>query len=555
LKKHLFRSLLCCCIVLAALTAVVLAADASNIPTQVIVSGTDVTKGGCWTVDSQGNLTPGGKTSDPGTVTYDPASGTLTLRNAVISKLLPGEHDHDDHRYSSGIYAENGHLTIRLEGHNAIPNGPDMFNGIYVEQGDLTICGEGDLDLTVTTTVYYGNYGIYADNLTMQSGNLRLAVEGKGPAFGRMAVQAGRMVISGGSVAVTVKEDATTGFSGKVLDIRGGTVTVTAENEAMGVNVKELYVSDAFLTTEADASSRGIIPYISKIEIRGSVVQMNTHDTFQLSWSWPTDTELIVGDRLVVPTGAVWDLSPFAQIGPDAAIENHGTLVLPEDLAPDGAAVGALNITGSGTVLVPTAEWDYLYQNDGTLLGTRLPFDDVSEGAWFYNDVKTAYTSGLMGGVGSRRFAPEEPASRAMIVTILWRQAGSPQVNYAMQFDDVPKDAWYTEAVRWAVSEGIVSGYGDRTFGPDDPITREQMAVLLHRCAEKAGLDTSFQGQELEAFADRDQVSSYAREAAAWAVRTKLLGGVRTDTLAPQGQTTRAQAAAILLRWDRMTAA
>ena len=136
---------------------------------------------------------------------------------------------------------------------------------------------------------------------------------------------------------------------------------------------------------------------------------------------------------------------------------------------------------------------------------------------------------------------------------VLWAvvmDVDNPERN--MRFDDVPAGTWYTEAVRWAVSERIVSGYDDRTFGPGDPVTREQMAVLLYRCAEKAGLDTASQGQELETFGDRDRVSAYAREAVAWAVRTKLLGGVRADTLAPQGQTTRAQAAAILLRYGRL---
>lgn len=538
MKKRLFRSLLCCCIVLAALTAGVLAADGSTIPSQVVVSGTDVTKGGCWTVESDGTLTPGGDPTRPGSVAYDAVRGVLTLHEVQLQRPCIDESIgfHED----AAIFAQDGDLTLVLKGKNSV-DGYMVANGIYVRDGDLTVDGDGEMAMTIIQwkSFRYGSYGLYStQDIAIQGGTLNFAG----------AVESADCIYADNAVTVT-----------------GGTIILGVWDHADGIHTNHLTV-DGGAVNVADAGDGGRISGINSLVIRSGSVRLDgaaLYSAENLTVQGGTvtvndgrlygrGTVTVEGSTLTVPAGAAADLLTVSAIGPDAVIQNDGTLKLPGELAPDGSAVRALGIQGNGNVFVPTAEWEYLYKNDGTLLETQLPFDDVSDGDWFYEDVKTACTTGLMSGVGDRRFAPEEPASRAMVVTILWRQAGSPQVNYAMQFDDVPKDAWYTEAVRWAVSERIVSGYDDRTFGPGDPVTREQMAVLLYRCAEKAGLDTASQGQELETFGDRDRVSAYAREAVAWAVRTKLLGGVRADTLAPQGQTTRAQAAAILLRYGRL---
>ena len=100
-----------------------------------------------------------------------------------------------------------------------------------------------------------------------------------------------------------------------------------------------------------------------------------------------------------------------------------------------------------------------------------LPFTDVPAGSWYYEAVSYVYENSLMAGTGEYIFSPDATTSRAMIATILWRLAGNPVVNYAMDYTDVDPGAWYGEAVRWAASQGVVTGYGDGTFGPDDPIT------------------------------------------------------------------------------------
>ena len=175
-----------------------------------------------------------------------------------------------------------------------------------------------------------------------------------------------------------------------------------------------------------------------------------------------------------------------------------------------------------------------------------LPFTDVAETAWYAEAVGYVYQNGLMSGVSGTAFGPDVPTSRSMIAAILWRMAGSPVVNYAMDFADVPQGQWYSEAVRWAASEGIVSGYGD-TFGTDDPITREQLAVMLYRMAQKEDLGFTEAWAFRLDYADANEVSDYAYEALCWTTMHGIITGTGDgSTLSPQGQATRAQAAVML---------
>ena len=108
-----------------------------------------------------------------------------------------------------------------------------------------------------------------------------------------------------------------------------------------------------------------------------------------------------------------------------------------------------------------------------------LPFADVSGSDWFYNDVRYVYEKGIMDGTGADRFSPNAPLTRAMIVTILYRMAGSPAMSGASDFKDVDSNKWFAKAVAWAAANGIVNGYGSGLFGPNDPVTREQLAAIL----------------------------------------------------------------------------
>ena len=180
-----------------------------------------------------------------------------------------------------------------------------------------------------------------------------------------------------------------------------------------------------------------------------------------------------------------------------------------------------------------------------------LPFEDVGTGAWYSDAVAYVYRNGLMSGTSASTFSPDAAITRAQLVTILWRMAGSPQVNGLMDFDDVSQDAYYAEAVRWAASEGIAGGYGNGLFGSDDPITREQMAAILYRFAQHMGYDVSIgEDTNILSYTDAPDVSGYAVAALQWACGAGIIRGTGDgSTLTPQGGATRAQAAVILTRF------
>ena len=177
-----------------------------------------------------------------------------------------------------------------------------------------------------------------------------------------------------------------------------------------------------------------------------------------------------------------------------------------------------------------------------------LPFIDVHEGDWFYENVGYVYENGLMNGVSETLFEPNGTVTRGMIVTILHRLEGEPESDYDMPFTDVAEQQWYAGAVRWAAGEGIVTGVSATEFAPDDHITREQFAAILWRYAQSKGYDVSASA-DLTGFLGYGQISEYALPALQWAVGAGVMSGRGDGILAPQGTATRAEAAAMLMRF------
>ena len=210
-------------------------------------------------------------------------------------------------------------------------------------------------------------------------------------------------------------------------------------------------------------------------------------------------------------------------------------------IARDGTAEFALDHASDYAIVI----------DDRSHEPVDLPFNDVPEGYWAYDAIQYVYGEGLMAGTSGTTFAPENVTTRGQIVTILWCMAGSPQVNYLMDFSDVDPAAYYGEAIRWASAEGVAGGYGNGTFGPDDPITREQLAVMLHRYARYMGYDVSVgEDTNILSYTDAFDVSEYAVAALQWACGAGIIHGTGDgSTLTPQGEATRAQAAVILMRF------
>ena len=177
---------------------------------------------------------------------------------------------------------------------------------------------------------------------------------------------------------------------------------------------------------------------------------------------------------------------------------------------------------------------------------TGLTFSDVKTSMWYYPVVKYCYQNHLIEGTTDTTFAPNENLSRAMLVTILWRMAGTPSAKTSNAFPDVKEGLWYTNAIKWATGEKIVSGYDNGKFGPSDSITREQLAVILRNYANYKKKNTN-SNTSLNQYQDGTEVSSWAKSAVQWAVGKKIVSGKNNGTnLDPKGTATRAEAAAMI---------
>ncbi len=180
----------------------------------------------------------------------------------------------------------------------------------------------------------------------------------------------------------------------------------------------------------------------------------------------------------------------------------------------------------------PAAEWEN-------------PFTDVAEGAWYYDSIKYVYSNGMMVGTGDTKFSPDTTTTRGMIVTILYRLEGEPAVSGTSSFNDVASGRWYANAVKWAAENEIVGGYGNGNFGPEDPISREQMAAILYRYAAFKGFDIT-KTADLSKFTDSSKISDWSKAALSWANAEGLVNGKGGGILDPLGKATRAEIATIL---------
>lgn len=205
-----------------------------------------------------------------------------------------------------------------------------------------------------------------------------------------------------------------------------------------------------------------------------------------------------------------------------------------------------IKLSGSKTVY---ADWKKREPDEPDAV--KNPFADVNAGDWFYRDVLFSYEKGLMSGMDAAAFAPYANTTRAQIAVIFYRMEGSPAVEGENSFTDVVRGsgtAWFYDAVTWAQQNGIMGGYDNSSFAPNDPITREQLAAIFYRYAQYKGYDTTQGGMAIREFDDYESISDYAMGAMAWAVNTGLVKG-DSNLLYPKGTATRAELAALFHRF------
>ena len=268
--------------------------------------------------------------------------------------------------------------------------------------------------------------------------------------------------------------------------------------------------------------------------------------TGEVVTTWPITVKSATGGKVTVsPTRAPAGMSVTLTVQPEEGRQL-------EQLTAVDASGKTLELRDRGegryTFTMPSSAVTVTATFQGGETAVTLPFTDVAADSWYYDSVAYVYEKGLMGGTGDGLFAPDLTTSRAMIVTILYRLENSPAVTTSAGFTDVAADTWYTDAVNWANANGIVTGYGDGRFGPEDTITREQMAVILYRAAKLLGRDVSARA-DLSGYTDAANEGEYAVEAMQWAVAQGLLTGTDAGALLPSGSATRSQAAALLMRF------
>lgn len=238
---------------------------------------------------------------------------------------------------------------------------------------------------------------------------------------------------------------------------------------------------------------------------------------------------------------AVWEESEH--------VHEYQLEIIPETCLTDGSVsvVCACGERRQLDVLYMTGH-QYIYNGNGNYCihcGKKDNMDDVQDSDWFAQSVYYTLKNGLMYGVSDTRFAPNEPMTRAMLVTVLWRYEDSPEAKPS-SFTDLT-DNWYKVAVAWAAQNGIVNGVGNNKFDPNGNITREQMAAILYRYAQKKEIDAT-KRDDLKSFPDAGSVSAYAKDAIAWTVAEGIING-NGGRLDPLGNATRAQVATILMRF------
>lgn len=249
---------------------------------------------------------------------------------------------------------------------------------------------------------------------------------------------------------------------------------------------------------------------------------------------------VLSGTAVVIHNGAFIDVTEGSEIASGSRLTTgHRYLTGEDTTAFISVSSGAAQMGVQGS---------YTYTAGS---GSAIPFYDVSTQDWFYTQVCYAYENGLFSGVDATHFGPYEAMNRAMLMTVLYRLAGSPEdelLSADASFSDVPDSAWYAAYVKWGADQGITAGTGPNTFGPELKVTREQIVVLLHSFVRNYLGQSADARADLSGYQDLSQASVWARDSFAWAVAEGIVGSTSSSTLtlSPQNSATRAEVAAML---------
>ena len=541
MKKRLLSLLVIMAMCLSLLPVGALAAELAD-KEQFYVKGvayTGTPEAPCYLLtDENGDVSSEGANENNYNIKWDGAN--LILNDAYVVGIEKDVTDDDelfDEDYTPAeIAAIGSHFdtTVTLIGENKLVGISEKSSGLAIcGNASLIINGEGTLDMEG------GARGIYAET-------------------GEITINSGTIIAHGDAGIEALKS--------KNFTINGGTIETSGET-GNGIHCNQFTMTNG--TLHAISRDRFGIGSVGAVTITGGVMNLEAGSVGLLVRG---DYNLTIGGDAEVSIQSddigieVWEFEPYTNCN---LIFNGGTLdiscgnemfvvygdvyaapmagnqieVKIGDDADNLEALSGSPFTAEAAIKDLVGNPKYLTMS--TENATGLPYTDVQTDDWFYDAVAFASKNGLMTGTSATTFEPNTSFSRAMLVSVLHRLEGSPEVE-GNSFSDVNDGDWYAEAVNWAAANGIVNGMDDGSFQPNAAITREQMAAILCNYAQYKGLSTESSG-DLSGYSDADQVSEWAENAVIWAVDLGLIHGMSTDTLDPQSVTTRAQGATVLM--------
>lgn len=373
-----------------------------------------------------------------------------------------------------------------------------------------------------------------------------------------------RIRTTGGAV---IMNEGTVKIGNATLDRNGGTkMKGVFEDDGGTVTLPYIYKDGYTLRGWSDANGT--------IHVAGSRVKdVQSGSTFKAEWSLgETTTDLYPGDDAFSDDTPVYNI-PITVIQSNGGTISPGSMMaakgenLSYQISPDsGYNIKTVLVDGQPVEIDENNCYHFISisrahniialfakQTNEAYYSWTNPFKDISMNDWFYESVRYTASAGLFNGTDATVFAPDDATTREMIVTVLWRVAGSPIVpaDKGISFKDVSPDSYAYEAIRWASMFNIVEGYGDGTFGYGDPILREQLVTILFRFARNyVGVDVSLaDSTNILGYSDVLQISHGMAQPFQWAVGTKIIYGTSRTTLEPRGMATRAQVAAVFQRF------
>ena len=509
-------------------------ADEADAPNGIVCNGGDIVINSNSNITAQGFLSgiySSGKLSISGGNVEATSTGDVALCSDEAFEIKDNA-EVTAVGFALGISSNNNDVLISDSTVNAISTreqNEDNNNGT-----GIWALGKVDITNSVVNAKAAFGYGILAERTVVKD---QSDVTAQGTDKGISCAKS--VEITGGS---KVKA---TGETGIVID----------PGEESGGDKGCFYVYGSWVDTSGKADSR--LMYVNSVFIEDGIGTVDGIATVPDNAVIAAGQTLTVakGETLTIPKGSTLTIDQGGKLiiaeggkvvkQQGATLTNNGTV---EGSITEGSSGGSGGGGGGSSIGNQDKDTDKDPDKKDDVVKSNNPFADIKNDQWFYDDVMFVYEKGLMNGASDNKFDPSGTATRGMLATILWRQAGSPAAEGKNSYNDVPAGRYYTDAIRWATEKGVYTGFGGGVFRPDEQITREQLAAVLYRYAKFQGADVSKTG-DIAGFSDAGKVSAWAQEPLKWAVGNGIVNGQGNNTLSPQGMAQRADIAAMLHRF------